>query len=82
MDTGGSELLLDTEFAREFGVKTLGEVVGTFAGAQHGEVQNGRVDSLELGGWTVKNVPVGMIALRPMSSSFGVPQLDGGAQSY
>jgi predicted aspartyl protease len=77
IDTGGSELLLDSEFAKELGVKTMGSVTGIFAGDQKAPVGNGRVDSMTLGDWTLKNVPVGMIPLRSMSAMFGVPQLDG-----
>ena len=77
IDTGGSELLLDTQFAQELGVKSLGSVEGTFSGGMHAEVGNGRIDSLTLGAWTVNNVPVGMIALRSLSEGFGIPQLNG-----
>jgi len=77
LDTGGSELLLDTAFAKELGVKAMGSVTGVFAGDQTAPVGNGRVDSLTLGGWTLKNVPAGMLPLRSMSASFGVKQIDG-----
>jgi Aspartyl protease/Tetratricopeptide repeat len=77
IDTGGSELLLDAQFAAELGVKVLGAVEGTFSGGQHAQVTNGRIDSLTLGGWTAKNVPVGMIPLRSLSEGFGVKRLDG-----
>jgi len=77
LDTGGSELLLDTQFARELGVKTMGSVPGLFSGGQTALVGNGRVDSVTLGDWTLKNVPVGMLPLRSMSGAFGVPQVDG-----
>ena len=77
IDTGGSELLLDSEFARELNVKPMGSVQGTFSGGQHAQVENGRVDSLTLGSWTLKNIPVGMLPLRSMSSGFGVKQING-----
>ena len=77
IDTGGSELLLDTQFSQELGVKSLGSVEGTFSGGMHAAVGNGRIDSLTLGAWTVKNIPVGIIALRSLSEGFGIPQLDG-----
>jgi predicted aspartyl protease len=77
IDTGGSELLLDSDFAKELGVKSLGAVEGTFAGGQHAEVQNGRIDSVTLGDWKLKNVPVGMLPLRSLSKDFGIPQLNG-----
>ncbi|MGB9245470.1 MAG: aspartyl protease family protein [Candidatus Acidiferrales bacterium] len=77
IDTGGSELLLDSEFARELNVKPMGSVQGTFSGGQHAQVENGRVDSLTLGSWTLRNIPVGMLPLRSMSSGFGVKQING-----
>jgi tetratricopeptide (TPR) repeat protein len=77
IDTGGSELLLDSEFARELNVKAMGSVEGTFSGGQHAQVESGRVDSLTLGSWTLRNIPVGMIPLRSMSSGFGVKQING-----
>ncbi len=77
IDTGGSELLLDKEFAQELGVKPLGSAQGTFSGGQHAEVQHGRIDSLTLGDSTLKNVPIGMLPLRSLSADFGIPQLNG-----
>ena len=77
LDTGGSEIALDTEFAKELGVPQFGEVQGTFAGGQTAEVQQARIDSLTLGDWTVKNLPAITIALRQLSDGFGVKRIDG-----
>ena len=77
IDTGGSEVTLDTDFAKELGVQQFGAVQGTFSGGQHAEVGLGRVDSVTLGDWTVKNVPTAMLPLRQLSEGFGVKQLDG-----
>lgn len=77
IDTGGAELLLDSDFAKEIGVQTLGSVEGVFSGGQQAPVGNGKIDSLTLGDWTVKNVPVGMIPLRSLSQPLGVKELDG-----
>ena len=67
IDTGGSEVALDTEFARELGVPQFGTVQGTFSGGQHAEVQHGRIESLTVGDWTIKNLPTAMLALRQLS---------------
>ena len=77
IDTGGSEVTLDTEFAKELGVSQFGAVQGTFSGGQHAQVQLGRVKSITLGDWTVKNVPTAMLPLRQLSEGFGVKQMDG-----
>src|SRR5205807_4506357 len=46
IDTGGSEVALDTDFAKELGVPQFGALQGTFSGGQHAEVQVGRIESL------------------------------------
>jgi predicted aspartyl protease len=77
IDTGGSEVTLDTEFAKELGVPHFGEVEGTFSGGQHTQVQLGRIESLIVGDWTVKNVPTAMLPLRQLSEGLGVKQING-----
>jgi hypothetical protein len=77
IDTGGSEVALDTDFAKELGVPQFGGVQGTFSGGQHAQVQLGRIESLTLGDWTVKNLPTAMLPLRQLSKGFGVKQIDG-----
>jgi hypothetical protein len=77
IDTGASEVTLDTDFAKELGIPQFGAVQGTFAGGQHAEVQLGRIESLTLGDWTIKNVPTAMLALRQLSEGSGVKQIDG-----
>jgi Aspartyl protease/Tetratricopeptide repeat len=77
IDTGGSVVTLDTEFAKELGVPQFGAVQGTFSGGQHTEVKLGRIESLTLGDWTVKNLPTAMMPLRQLSEGFGVKQIDG-----
>ena len=77
IDTGGSEIALDTEFARELGVPQFGAMQGTFSGGQHAEVQQGRIKSLTVGNWAVQNLPVVMLPLRQLSESLGVKRIDG-----
>jgi hypothetical protein len=77
IDTGGSEVALDTDFAKELGVPLFGTVQGTFSGGQHAEVQQGRIESLTVGDWTVKNLPVVMLPLRQLSEGLGAKQIDG-----
>ncbi|MGA9866812.1 MAG: aspartyl protease family protein [Acetobacteraceae bacterium] len=77
IDTGGSELALDTDFAKELGLPQFGAVQGTFSGGQHAEVRNSRIDSLTVGDWTVKNLPVATLPLRQLSKGLGVKRVDG-----
>jgi hypothetical protein len=71
IDTGGSVVTLDAEFAKELGVAQLGAVNGTFAGGQTTEVRLGRIDSIKLGQWTVQNLPVAMLPLRQLDVGGG-----------
>ena len=77
IDTGGSEVALDTEFAKELGLPHFGKVQGTFSGGEHAEVQQSRIESLTVGDWTVKNLPVATLALRQLSEGLGVKRIDG-----
>ena len=77
IDTGGSEVALDTDFAKELGAPQFGAVQGTFSGGQHAEVQVGRIESLTVGDWTIKNLPTAMLPLRQLSKGLGVKQIDG-----
>src|SRR6266567_7937820 len=77
IDTGISEVALDTEFAKELGVPQFGAVQGTFSGGLHADVQNARIESITLGDWTVKNVPTAMLPLRQLSEGLGVKQING-----
>jgi hypothetical protein len=77
IDTGGSEVVLDTDFARELGLPQFGEVQGTFSGGEHADVGQSRIESLALGDWTVKNLPVATLALRQLSAGLGVKRIDG-----
>jgi Aspartyl protease len=77
IDTGNSEVALDTDFAREVGAQLFGAVQGTFSGGEHTEVQNGRTDSITVGDWTVKNLPIIVLPLRQVSEGLGVKRIDG-----
>src|SRR5438067_5465352 len=77
IDTGGSEVALDTDFAKELHVPQFGAVQGTFSGGQPAEVQQGRIESLTVGDWTIKNLPTAMLPLRQLSKDLGVKRIDG-----
>jgi len=77
IDTGASVVTLDTDFAKELGITRFGSVEGTFAGGQKAAVENGKIDSLTLGNWEVKNLPVAIMPLRPLSKVLGNRQIDG-----
>lgn len=67
VDTGGGEVILDSAFAKEVGASELGSETGTFAGGKKAAYLYGRVDSLTLGDFVVKNVPVQIMDVRRFS---------------
>jgi predicted aspartyl protease len=78
IDTGAGEVVLDRQFARELKVPEFGAEKGTFAGGKQASSGYGRIDSLTLGGWVVKNVPVGILDTRQFSKPvFGGKRVDG-----
>ena len=77
IDTGGSEVALDTEFAKELGVPQFGEMQGTFSGGEQAEVHQSRIELLTVGDWTINNLPIVTFALRQLSEGLGVKRIDG-----
>jgi predicted aspartyl protease len=77
IDTGGGELILDTEFAKTLGVTNFGEESGEFGGGKRAPVGHGRVDALTLGEFVVRNVPVSLLPTRRLGAAAGGKQVDG-----
>lgn len=73
IDTGGAELIIDSEFAAESGVDLFDNETGVFGGGKRADYRNGRVDSVALGGMVVRNVPVSVMNVR----RFSQPIFDG-----
>lgn len=72
IDTGGWELIIDTEFAEKVGVKKFGGRLATFAGGRQDSVYHGVVDLVDIGDFTIKNVPV-HIKNNRMAAMMGKP---------
>jgi len=78
IDTGGAELIVDTELAQEVGLPVFGSETGTFAGGKQSGVEFGRVEALALGDFTVRDLPVQVMPVRRFSGPvFGGLRVDG-----
>ena len=77
IDTGGSEVGLDTDFAKELGLPNFGEVQGTFSGGEQAKVGQSRIESLTVGDWTINNLPIMTLPFRQLSAGLGVKRIDG-----
>lgn len=71
IDTGGWELLLDTEFAVEIGATLFDGTEGRFAGGRSAPFVHGRVEHVTLGEIEVGRVPVSVLPTRRFSPVTG-----------
>jgi hypothetical protein len=74
IDTGAPAIGLTPDAAKRFGVASRSAGQGVFAGGRHAEVQEGRVESVELTDVTVRGVPA---AILPGAIDLGGPHVDG-----
>lgn len=77
IDTGAAELYLDPEFASSVGAKRFGETTGTYAGGKQAQTGHGRVESLQLGEFTIRNLPVLLLPTRGLPFRPSDGQIDG-----
>lgn len=71
IDTGASEIILDPELADRLKIERLGKTTGSFAGGKKSDVEHGKIDSISLGEFVIKNVPVGILNTKRFSPIFG-----------
>ncbi|HEY1428975.1 MAG TPA: aspartyl protease family protein [Candidatus Tumulicola sp.] len=57
IDTGAPAIALTAQAAQRFGITLQAGGEGVFAGGKRAAVQRGRIDSVELGGVTVRGIP-------------------------
>jgi hypothetical protein len=77
IDTGAAELVLDDAFADSVNARTFGADSGTFAGGKRASFLYGAVDSVSLGGITVRDVPVQILSTRRFAGAAGGRRVDG-----
>ncbi len=66
-DTGGDLLIIDDEVAEAMGIESVASVMGSFGGGRQAEIGFGKVDRVKLGGVTMHNVPVMILATKRFS---------------
>ncbi len=71
VDTGGMELVLDDDLAEEVGAQIAGSFTGSYGGQKEAATGLGRVDSVSIGDFIVRNVPVHTLDTDPWSSDLG-----------
>jgi len=77
IDTGAAALILDPDFANEAGAVRFGQSMGTFAGGKQAPIQHARIDSVRLGEFTIKNVPVALLPTGRLPFAVEGQRIDG-----
>ena len=77
IDTGAGEVYLDRTFARELQVPSFGVERGGFGGGLVGRYEHGRVRALQLGGMSVRDLPVVLLDTRPLMALPDGQRIDG-----
>lgn len=76
IDTGAAEVTLDYGAAKRLKVPILGTEVGTFSGGKTMKAYHGRINSLNVGEWELRNLPIQSLDLQPIAKALGRP-IDG-----
>lgn len=63
IDTGGAEVILDQALAEELSAEMAGAFTGVYGGQQTAETGLGRIASLQIGDYVVRNVPIHTLAI-------------------
>jgi hypothetical protein len=77
LDTGGMEVVLDDDLAEQVGAQMAGSFSGTYAGGKKAETGLGRVDSIALGEFVVRNVPIHILDTDQFGSEFSGLKIKG-----
>jgi hypothetical protein len=77
VDTGGAEVILDREWAEEIGAEIAGSFTGTYGGGKTAETGLGKIQSINIGDFTVRNVPIHTLETTSFSSGFNGLEIKG-----
>ena len=64
LDTGGAQIIIDSEFAREIGADVYGSREAVFGGGKKRTLEFGAVESVTFGDFKIENVPVAILPTR------------------
>lgn len=77
IDTGGSEIYLDPEFAKKVGALDFGSMDLTYGGGKQAATGHGRVDKLAIGDFVIQNVPVHVLSTKKFSAAANGLEVNG-----
>jgi hypothetical protein len=71
------EVILDDDLAEQIGAQTAGSITGSYGGGKTAETGLGRVDSISLGEFTIRNVPIHILDTDQFGSGFNGLKIKG-----
>ncbi len=78
IDTGGGEIILDEEYAQQSDIHLIGSDLGIFGAGKKGKLSHGTIETLEIGDFIIKNIPVNVMKLgHALDSYFGDIKING-----
>lgn len=77
IDTGGSELILDPRVAKAMGAPEFGTTQGTFGGGLQAATNHSRIESLQLGEYVIRHVPIHVLDTRRFAAAARGKRVDG-----
>jgi hypothetical protein len=77
IDTGASEVYIDPGLAKKVGAAQFGSTTGTYGGGLQAETGQGRIDSLSLGNFVIRNVPVHILSTQRFAPAARGKRVDG-----
>lgn len=77
IDTGGSEIFLDPQFAKKVGAVDFGSANLTYGGGKQAVTGYGRVDKLTIGDFVINNVPIHLLSTQKFSAAANGLEVNG-----
>ncbi|NJO25553.1 MAG: hypothetical protein HC867_07030 [Bacteroidia bacterium] len=71
LDTGGPELIVDDEWAKENNLPIYATESGTFAGGKSAPVSLSKIDKLSVNGFEIENLPVRLLSTKRFAAVGG-----------
>lgn len=78
IDTGGDSFVLDNKIAGSLGIEPISSMTGSFGGGKQAEVGFSRAEHLQIGGVTIKSVPLALLPTQRFSGLTGGQYTIGG----
>lgn len=77
IDTGGSEIFLDPDFAKKAGASDFGSGMLTYGGGKQAATGYGRVDKVAIGDFLINNVPIHILSTQKFSAAANGLEVNG-----